>query len=332
MGSEVTRVNKFGIAKGTTWGTAVVTETNAGLYPIGFTGFNYDRNIHIDKGAGHGFESSAHRGNDSPFEFSWSSILYEDDWATLFLLAMMHGNNTVTGAGDPYTHTMIAQDESGYFFTFRGEESSEIKSTASAVLLSADLVFEEGEGVWKLDCTGRGLPPAVEGAVSSLTYKSLTNPFLKQNTVLRINDQSGDALDSDDAIGVSNLAIRMARPADAKHVTGSVNYAQFKGGEFPEWILEFTIPHKSADSIAMYADWAGTYNKADITLTGNTNRELLLQYPQVYIESVVNRHEEVLATDVRCRLQKAISAPTGMTGMTRPQADWQTDETTSPIA
>lgn len=330
--SVIERLNVYGIAEGATWGTAVTVGVNNGIYFQSFDGFPMDSDQTVDKGAGMGQESNSVTGNDKPVEPSFVIWPYENDHTALFILALIMGADAITGAGDPYTHAMAFQDESGKFVSIIGQEGTETKTIPSAVLQTLEIT-PNSTGIIEFKGKFHGNTVTVAGATGSVTYKANELPFLFKNLVMRINDQSGAGLAVGDAIEISDFKISIARPSKGDIVTGATTISAPNEGEFPTFLLEFKIPAKTADSVSLYTDYrAGTLKKLDMTFSGSgATRELLLDAPQVKLESVSNPHDDVISTTVMARLQKASAAPTGMTA-TVPTFAWQNDESASVLA
>lgn len=325
--------NKFGLNLGATWNTAVTTTTNDGIYFQSFDGFNLEPEFMVDIGAGLGIETSIHKGNDKPPEPSFIILPYENDHTAQLILAMIMGADAITGAGDPYTHTMGLQSSSAYFATIIGQTGTEIKTIPSAVVASLEIA-PNTQGIVEFRGKLIGSTVTVAGSVGSLTYKTDDYPFKGfQDFVFRINDQDGADFGAGDEVNLSDWKIMINRYYNVKVVTGGVIIVQPVENRLPSMELEFTIPHKSADSIQFYTDMrAETAKKFDMTWSGTTaSRELLLQSPNGKFESVTDPNEDVVSTVARFRLLQADAAPTGMT-VSVPTFVWQNDEATSQLA
>lgn len=329
MGSIVKRVNKYAIALASTWGTAVAPGALDGVYFQSFDSFDKEMNETPDMGAGMGIEQNSEQGNDNPVAPNFVVWPYENDRASMLILAVFMGSDVISGVADPYTHKMQMQPISGKFVTIVGEEGTEIKTIPTAVIQSLT-VAPNANGIIEFRGQFKGNTVDVSGSVAAVTYKADDLAFLFKNLVLRINDQSGAALSGTDAIDISDFSITGSRPSDEVFVTGATTIAFPQEGEFPSLMLEFKIPHKSAVSNQLYTDWINkTLKKIDMTFSGSgATRELLANWPQAKIEYITNPHDNVISTTVRLRLQKASAPPTGMTTNV-PEFVWQNDEAAS---
>lgn len=327
------RTSTVALVQGATWGTAPAFPALSGAYAQTFSGFPLERENTPDMGAGFGLISNSEQGNDTPPSVSLKVWPYEADKTCLLLLAMMFGTDVVTGAGDPYSHTLTMQETSDLFFAIGGEEGTEIKVIPSVSLTGLDITF--ANGIAEFDATGTGNTVSIAGGtvLDSVTYSARTGVFQFKNTTFRINAQSGDALAAGDAVQVSDLKLSMKRDSDRVIVTGSTNILQPAEGPFPEWTLEFTIPHKNATSVTLYTAFAAqTLQKVDITMAGTTaDRSLTVSFPQVKLTSVTNPYEEIQSTKVMCSIEKASANPSGMAFLV-PTAVWKTSIAASVLA
>lgn len=325
--SVLQRQLKHAIALASAWGTAVETSTLDGAYIKNVSGLERRRKLSVDKSAGMGFESTAYHGIEEAPTPNFTMDCQENDAIPLLLLAAMMGADSVAGGSDPYTHTMAAQEVSGKLLTYRHQELDECKVIPTMALDSLKLSFN-GEGILEFAATGIGnkyTDSAAATDLDSLTYSVMSTPFTMQNFTFRLNAQSGDALDSSDDADVANFEINLARPMNGEPVSGGDAIAQPTEGAFPEFRISFRFPQKTAVVKALEAAiTAGTKYKAEATYSGSSaSRELKFSFPQLFIESVSVPKDEVLPAEVVMRVQKAASAPTGMTGITMPTAAWK---------
>jgi hypothetical protein len=330
------RRNTVAVKKAATWGTSeTVLSTNTGLYAQSMSNFFLERPEIPDQGAGYGLETNSESGNDTPPAITWVNWPYEDDYNSLMFLAAIMGADTVTGAGDPYTHTMTAGEVGEIFFTWAWETGTEIKAIPSATINSLEIA-PSGDGIYEWNCGGTANTVSLAGwtNLNPVTWKSQTGVWLFKNTTLRMNAQAGAGLASPtDDIAVTDLSIKFERPGDEVIVTGGSNIEQPVEGPFPPFMVEFTIPHKNAAGVTLWTAWeAQTLQKMDIVITGSSgDRSLTFQFPQIKLESVTDPFDEIIPVNVVCRQQVASAPPTGMS-VTAPTAIWLTDVDSSPIA
>ena len=331
----IKRINKFAMAKGTTWGTAPSLGVNNGFFPQGTPGgLSPNRPNAVDEGAGMALPKSSYLGVYDPSAPSFQIFPYEDSAIALFWMALMMGDDTVVGVADPYTHTMLFQDESNIFVGFGWDEGSKVRLLPSAIMENFEIGVD-GEGRIIFDATFKGskITTGVGTELDTVTYKSINKTFLLRNTKLRINAQGGDALDADDEATLVDFKISKNRDSDSVVPAGSDYILQSKQGKFPKLTLTFAIPRIDALAETLYdAYLAETLQKADLIFSGSiADRELKLEYSQVKITKADNPHDEILACNIECDIEIASAAPTGMTNL-MPAAIWKTDVELSPLA
>lgn len=326
MGASILkRITLWALKIGSTYGTAPTFGAGDGLRANALGGIQQEPNIIPDVTAGQQLETNAHIGIDKTPQVTVQGPVQENDPVMMTMLAAIFGDDTVTGGSDPYSHTMNWQVESNQFFCVSKQEGDEVKTCPSVTANSLEISFD-GNGILQFNMTGTGnrIVTSAAGSLDTVTFPAVSNVYKLSSTVFRINAQSGDALDSDDALEVADLVIRPERATDTVIVAGADAIAQPKEGAYPSFMVSFTIPRKNAMSKTLHAAMlAGTRMKADLTITGTTaNRKLVLTLPQLQIETCTNPDADVIATNVTMRAQKAGSAPTGMTGITVPRVVW----------
>lgn len=318
VNSSLKRILKVGYAKGSTWGTAVAATGFSGVDPLlvqTLTGVETKKEIYPDKAAGQGWESNAVQGNDIPPTPSFTVYAYQDDEIALLPLAQMYGADTVTGSADPYTHTLVAQNESGKFGTLVWQTGTKCQYVNS--FQPSGITISSQDGQISYEVTGKGdcITENSDGTyLDNLNAAVTGTPFKFKNLTFRINAESGGALQSSDAVAVTDLKITMTRGSDSIITSGGGTIIQPKEGDYPEWKVEFTIPRKSTTAETLFTAFTGeTTQKADIVITGSSaNDELAFYFPRLKIETADSNFEDVIKVSVVARAQKAASAPTGM--------------------
>lgn len=338
--SKENRRNTFATAKGATWDTAPSFGANSVMYPQSISGLERDIVNVPNQGAGFGFIKNSVQGPDNPVMPNFSLELYETDFPTLLYTAVFFGDDTVTGAADPYTHTMEMQETSDYFVSLGYEVASENRIVTSAIIESITETYEGDAGILTHAYVLKGTKSHTAGSIlGSATAKTFASPFLMKNTTLWINNQAEGALDYTNEIEVTDLQISMTRPSDSIHATGNSVIMQPIQGAFPEMTISFKIPlnesstYNPTESQNLYDDFvAGTAKKIEITNSGTTSdRERKLYLPEIFLTNVTEPTDETITVNVEGRIQVADSNPTGMAA-TVPYIVWKTDVTTSPIA
>jgi hypothetical protein len=292
----------------------------------------------INKGAGQGLVLQSVHGPDMPNSPNFTIWANEADFVALLITAMHYANDTKTGAGDPYTHTMVFQEVSPYFFGIVYEEANRVKSLSSAMIDGITETYEGDAGVLTFNITSKGTT-ILTVAASTLTYataKAKSTPFLMKNTTLWMNNQAGGALSSSEEVEVTDLIITRPRPAATLHATGNSVISQPLQGDVPEQTVTFKIPLTSAAQITfaetLYDAYiAETLQKMEITNSGTSaDRERKILEPQVKLTKVDQPQEDVIPCEVEARFEVAATNPTGMAN-TASYLTWKNDIDASPL-
>lgn len=318
VNSSLKRILKVGYVKAATWGTAIGASGYSGVDPLcvqELTGVETKKEMFPDQSAGQGWEQNAVQGNDVPPTPAFTVYAYQDDEVALLPLAQMYGADSVSNTLDPYTHTMIAQNEAGKFGTLAWQTGTKCQYVNSFQPSGLTISSINGQIAYQVTGKGDAISENADGTLlDNLNAVTPGTPFKFKNLTFRINAESAGALGSSDAVAVSDLKVTMTRGSDSVITSGGGTIIQPKEGDFPEWKLEFTVPRKSTIAETLFAAFvAETTQKADIIITGTTaNDELAFYFPRLKIESADSAFEDVIKMSIVCRVQKSASAPTGM--------------------
>lgn len=333
--SVLGRILKWGIKKGTTWNTDPgAFAAGDQMLPQALSGFDDVRPNIANMSAGMGrIQASYLKPQDQPTP-GFTIWPYEEDQIWILLLALYLGSDVVTGVADPYTHTLEEQDLSEYFVSIKGQEGDEVKGVASYMQTQLE-IQPNGDGI--IEFVSSGIADLYDLFTSTdldaVTKTAIEDPYEMENVVFRINDQGDIALAAGDEMELTNFNITLPRPATSIRASGNLYWSQPKQGGFPEPMVSIELESKTTAAKDLYADYkAQTMKKLDFTFTGTSaNREFIFEAPAAKIESALYAPEEVVTASFTFRLQKATSAPTGMTGINN-TAIIKTSYATSPIA
>ena len=267
-----------GLKKATTWRTAVACGANDGILILSES---FKQNIeHLDDdSAGLAFIQRTDQGKitaGGPLE---AYMRYE---GLDVLLALIMGT-----AGTPsepnvlYTTLrsnsyVMADNLSGLFATL-------------AMLKKSDKVFEypsvkfhqfslSGEMNAPVKLSAQGIANLLElgsttntaATSANITYPDKGNRIIfNSNTHFWLNDESGDALDSDDAIYPNSFELSFNRPMEADLVAGNEDVDEPVGEGFPEITLTLNFPRYNDANDQFFTDWeAFTRKKMEIYFRG----------------------------------------------------------------
>lgn len=165
--------------------------------------------------------------------------------------------------------------------------------------------------------------------VYGASFPSLGGKIFRYQGTFRLNAQAGGALGAGDAIpSAEALDFTFERPQDRSHGYGSNVIMEPGDNEFPDVMFRVTFARMNtitANSLAIEIRTAGSALKADWTYLGTfinstDRRTKLFQFP--YVELQEFQTPTSGAAQVKpvalFRAKLPTSAPTGMTGVTKP--------------
>lgn len=256
-------------------------------------------------------------GNEGPIQVKGTLPLLENSSHVLLFLVSQFGNDTPSGAGDPYTHEMIWQDVAGACYIGAAwEPGTDYKNIPSFSL--DDVTMNNADGLWNLEFTGIGdqIDDGTSATLSIATQPTTSLYLTYPNTTLRLNTEGSGALASPaDVVEVSNMSVKFARPKESTHVCGSGNITAPTEGAMPFIELTFEIPEVNTLGEALIAAYvSGATYKGDITITGSTaDRGLVINFPSLRVtEAVSSINDPVQKVSVKMKALQAAAAPTGM--------------------
>lgn len=241
-----------------------------------------------------------------------------------------------------YKHVFTWANEMTDFFTFACERPGAIREVTS--LVPKKLTLKVGDGKVQGSIAVIGNRCIADSAVNTATQLDAVTPestanFVKaQHGVLRMNAQSGDALDSGDIIEVSDFTIEYERTVEGKMSLGGSYMSQPREGT-PKWSLKITLPYATAAAMAYETTFrAKTAQKMDLVFTGGTaagayNYSLTLGFPRLKFVSAPDAPlEDIMKAGLSFIVEEAAAAPNGMTGYTLPYIELVNLRTTNYLA
>jgi len=324
------RLNKAAMIKGAAWGTAAQCgAAGCGLTPSNPGAFKLQQQMLEVDDIQDANETGLDLGNINPSDFSLDFNGFQWDGNEAKLLALLMGTAGVpAGAGSAKTHTLAMKDEvNGLFLTYAVEKGAKIHVVPSAKVLKA--AFGVNGGLIKATFGLRGQTVEDDNAVvtslASVTYPSIHKRARFNQTVFRVNAQSGAGLASPtDVVEPRNFTLDIERKMDSEHVSGSKLIIEPRENAKTTVKLSMEFPRIATVNEAYFANWkAGAEKKADIVITGpliagSDYYTLKFEFPRLIIEDVDYPDGAIIPAKVTFRAVVADAAPTGMTGLTKP--------------
>lgn len=336
------RQTKVGINIGTSgsWGTgsAVATAVGAGdgHYVRDDMSIQLQMMQSFDDSAGQNYIGSVQSGNTEAVAFTVPTYLHFNDAFQNVLWALTFGTGgtspTQVGTTTAYTNTFEpATNKTGRYATIVRDKSLMISEVPGAKFSGFDLSFGEGGraeinwvGVGDVEKSDSTINTATQ--ISALTFPTLGRRAFFDDMTVRVNSQSGGALDSTAKLYVTTARVRFSQPMDSKHVSGATTIIEPEENGFPEATIELEFGRYDSASHAFFAAHRDTTAyKADITFVGptlaTTTYGLTLQFPNMVVTSYqapVPGGASQVAPSMTLRALSTTSAPTGMTGVTAP--------------
>lgn len=246
-------------------------------------------------------------------------------------------SGTPTNNTGSYTHTLTWDDTLDKFMTLAIGKRTSQKPWEYASMKARRLTIRgagSGRMEWEMELLGGGLDRDSSTnnttTLTALTIPNSTRPAVRlTDGVFRINAQGGSTLQSSDALTVLGWELTIERPMSEDFGTGSNLVLEPNEDGVNNVMLSVDL--RSYDSETWIAAWDGqetpTEYKADFTLSSGitpaSGQELTatFSFPRMYVKvapaaPVTGR--ERIPHRVTFHCLEASSAPTGMSGITKP--------------
>jgi|GEM_PF-3336053 len=229
------------------------------------------------------------------------------------------------GGTSAYKHVFTWADEMTDFFTFATERPGDIWEIPSCVPKKLTLKVGDGKVQGSLSMVGNLLNN--DSTVNTATEMDALTPaatanFVKfQHGVLWMNAQSDGALDSGDALVVSDFTIEFERLLDIKTVLGGAYMGQPKETGY-KITVKITLPYASATDVGYLTTFnAMTAQKMTVVFTGGvaddtTHYTMTLGFPRLKFSAPPDvALEDVIKNQLEFVAEEASAAPTGMSAV-----------------
>lgn len=263
------------------------------------------------------------------------------------LIVALYGTSTsVTqqGGTTAYKHVIDWADTVTDFFTFVTERPGDIYEIPSCV--PTKLSLKPGGGFLQGSIGLRGnymnntSSTNAATQVDAVTRAAEGGIIRFQDGVFLMNAQSGSGLASPtDAVVISDFEITLERNMDALQVLGGTYIAQPAESGFVGTV-KITLPHDTGTAATWFANYlAKTAQKATLTFTSTAEAGTAYPYtitfgfPRLMPKKAPDlKLEDIINNGLEFQILEAASAPTGMTGHTRPYIEAVTKRATAYIA
>ena len=251
--------------------------------------------------------------------------------------ASAYVSDTAVTGNDGYTHVFKWADYPSDFFTFCSSRPGTILEVPSAMPTKLGIKVSGGILMATMGLRGNDVnqdsTTNTDTQMSALTYADREKVIEFQSASLLINEQGDGALSSGDEVIISDFTLDIERSVDAVQCSGGNNIALPVEGPFPKFTLKITIPRATADNLAQAGFKAMTAYKATLTFTGPTGYSLAFIFPQLKFQAPPEGQLEDVIKSVQTFLgEEAATAPTGMTGYTRPAIELTNTRATDYLA
>jgi len=338
------RLNKAAFKKAVDWGTEInANAALCGIYPL-------NAGVPIlkippleDEAAISAFEHDIDQGDYSAVDFSLDFDLRFDTLGTLIAMVMgTAGAPVQQEATTAYLHKLqMANSISGIFGTYATEKLDKIHVVPS--VKPHKLTFNIAGGIIKLSIGCRGDRVIDDSAIitgmSSITWADKHNRVLGRQGVFHLNAQTGADFAEGDLIHPKSLLLEIERKVDAPYAAGSQYIVEPREPDKPTVKLTLEFNRMDAANKVYFADWkAGTEKKANMIFTGGLIETTYyyyfkFQFPRLKIEDAEYPDANIIPAKLVLRALEADTAPTGMTGITKPvQIDIMNKRTTDMLA
>lgn len=345
MAALTGREIKAALAKAGTWRTAVECGVGSGLL---LTELGGDPKIEMlkDDSFGQMYIKTIDKGKVTVEGTLGGYMRYDGLDLLIGLIMGACGTPAQQGATAAYTNSFtLADNTDGLFGTLASlRQSTKVWEMPSIKLTGLDLDGEIG-GVVKFSCSfiaDRVVYDSLvntAGTMATVTYPESGNRLIMDKSFyFRMNDASGDALDSGDAIYPSKFKLSFKRPMEGLPEAGYEGVSEPASSNFPECTLTLEFPRYDAVNHQYFEDWdALTNKKIDIKFTGANiastyDREFQILCPCAQVtdaKATVNGPGRI-PTSITFELKACDQAPAGMSGITKPfQINVQNQKATS---
>jgi hypothetical protein len=326
-----------GLKKAATWHTAVACGAGDGLLILNETLSQTIEEL-LDESCGVSFIRRTEQGKRDASGALEAYLRYEGLDVALALIMGTAGTPSQQGSTTAYTNSYVMADNIwGKFATIAMlKQSDKVHEYRSAKPHGFTI---SGEMNTATKIALNVLADELELASStntSATLQNVTYPdeanrvIFNSDATFKINDEDGAALADGDKVYPSGFELAFDRPMESDWVAGASGISEPAVNAFPTATLTLKFPRYDADNHTFFTNWdAFTRKKMEIYFKGALIEDTYYYEFKVSMPNLVCTNGEAA---IGFRLLSTDTAPTGMTGITKPfQIDVQNTRTTDPL-
>lgn len=341
------RLLAAGAAKASEWGTAVALGANMGILIENDGGLSRSQPYVPDKAIDTPFVKEGDLGPIDPVDFSPAFTMRYDPGKLGTLIALLFGTAgapTLVSTTLAYKHVLQWKDSiDGLFTTFAIEKPGKIYEVASAK--SYALALSIADGLLKGSISLRGNTLIDDSAVNTATQMDALTYVDRENRVkfiqgsVKMNDESGGDVATEDALQISGLSLNFGRTLDSEHKAGEAKIIEPLETDTPVITIELSFPRMDSVNAPFFGKFtAETEQKMLIKFTGALIEEtyyydLAFYFPRLRVLNVGNPVAigSVVPSSITLQAEEAASNPTGM-DYARPYVEIINKQTTDYLA
>lgn len=325
--------NSWGVAASVTKGAHF--ESDGGLTP---------QPIYVeDESMNQGFRRRAEVGDFTSPDLTFTGRARYEDHHYILEACAMGSPAAVTVVSSQAANSLVAYQHildlapaiDGLGVTLATDKVRFVDELTSAKVYGFSLAFGDG-GVLTESFRVMGSKPTqissinTRSTVHGASFPDFGNRVFRNGGTFRLNAQAGGSLVAADAIKIESFDFEFSRPQDAPFVTGQDYVDEPADNGFPDLMFRVTFPRMTTIAAnSMYGHLTtGNQLKGDLTFTprvggyinSTTKYSIAFQWPALEVQewaAPLTGANQVKPT-ATFRMKEVATAPTGMTGVTRP--------------
>jgi|GEM_PF-4052042 len=264
-------------------------------------------------------------------DLSPTAYLRYDDPVAHTMLAQIVGSHTTPSTVSTLAYTsdyLLTENIEGRFGSFAVDKVTRIHSVPSVKWNSFTLTAKPGVPV-EMQYKGIGTDELTDSTINttldSVTSSDRSNRMQLKDAVIRVNDQTGSTLGEGDEISVTSFTFEFDRPHTSDYENnGSNAIAEPLGDGYPKAKVSLEFRKYGDTEAQYYSDWQkNTLKKMEVlfegaTIEGSARYQFKMMFPRLRVKEVKTSGSNNIVTSVSMDCEAPTTAPSGMSGLTRP--------------